>query len=360
MLPNESRAMPDGETAAADWSGRDYQRPLVACWLSLIVHLALLLTGVLLLRVGPLPTREEPAREVGIVLSQASSSPQVVEYFDETTADSGASGQAATSATIATGEATSLPDGASAPASSADIALPGDVAPLAESIEVGTASAIGLPAGRGPLDPTAGMAEILAEEAKRPRIAGPQGPQGEVSVFGSGTTRGHSFVFVIDRSQSMGSEGLGAIAAAEVELLQALEKLQSNHKFQVVAYNQAPTYLGERKLRAVNDETRHACRSFLENLAAYGSTDHERAIVSALQLKPDVLYLLTDGDPTLSPAQRKRIHEEARGHTRITCIQFGRIRPNEQATQTAMQALARENRGTYIFIDMTKPPTAKP
>jgi hypothetical protein len=161
-------------------------------------------------------------------------------------------------------------------------------------------------------------------------------------------------VFLIDRSHSMGSEGLGAIAAAQAELLAALEKLESNHSFQIVAYNQSPTYLRSRKLIPVDDDSRQAGRDFLATLAAFGATDHERAIISAMQLKPDVMYLLTDGDPVLTAGQRKRIREESGGRTTICCIQFGRIRPDDEATRTALEALARENRGSYAFIDMNK------
>jgi len=332
-----------------------YQRPLMAGWLSLMVHLVLIIGGVLWLRTQPLRSLEEPGRNVGIVLA-SSASPSDVQYFDEST-ESGAE-SSATDADSSTAETSTpvsaLPDAASKPASSAQIELPGAVAPAIEGVELDVANAKGGRAGRAILDPTAGMADILAAEARRPRAKGPQGPPGEVSIFGAGTTRGHSFVFVIDRSQSMGSEGLGAIAAAEVELLAALDKLQSNHQFQVVAYNQATTYFQQRKLVSVSDDSRLACREFLANLAAFGATDHERAIMSALQLKPDVLYLLTDGDPTLTPAQRKRIRDEARGRTTISSIQFGRIRPDEESTRKALESLARENGGTYVFVDMAK------
>jgi hypothetical protein len=198
------------------------------------------------------------------------------------------------------------------------------------------------------------IAEILAEEAKRPKSAGPVGPPGQVSLFGGGATRGHSFVFLIDRSQSMGSEGLGAIDAAKKELAAALNKLESNHKFQVVAYNQSPTYMHERRLLPVAGESRAWCEEFLDTLVAFGATDHERALVSALQLKPDVIYLLTDGDPALSAPQRKRIHDESHGRVTISCIQFGRIQPDDEATRRSLEALARENGGTYTFVDMGK------
>lgn len=336
---------------------RNYQRPLIAGWLSLIMHLTLLIASVLLLRVAPRLNVSESDRPVSIVLARTTST-QETQYFDEPLATSAAVNSSATAASTSSpdssSEANGLPSEVVPLPATSKIALPGALAPVIDGIELAVANATSGGPGKTMLDPTAGREEILAAEARRPKSKGPEGPQGEVGIFGGGTTRGHSFVFLIDRSQSMGSDGLGAIAVAEVELLAALEKLEANHQFQIVAYNQSPTYFHNRKLIPVDDDSRHAAREFLHTLVAFGATDHERAMMSALQLRPDVVYLLTDGDPVINASQRRRIHDETAGRTTISCIQFGRIRPDEQATRTALEALARDNRGSYVFIDMSK------
>lgn len=351
--------------ARAPHAAAAYSHRLIAGWLSLLVHLVVLLTGALWLRATSLPALEEPGREVGIVLAApGAASPPEVEYYDEATSDAFIASPTEASAgslnpVDATGDeshpSASLPAETPPMVASRPIDLPGNLPALADPVTPGVANVAGGVTGAVVIDPTAGKAEILAEEARRPRAAAPHGPPGEVNVFGSGGEQGHSFVFVIDRSQSMGSQGLGAIAAAQLELLAALDQLQSNHQFQVIAYNQGVTYLRGRKLLTVDAENRQACRTFLENLAAFGATNHIPALMSALQMQPDVLYLLTDGDPELTPAQRRRIREENRGGTKICCIQFGRHQPVDEATRTALQALARENGGSYTFIDMSSP-----
>jgi hypothetical protein len=329
-----------------------YQRPLIAGWLSMITHLVVIIAGILLWHTPSRMALEEGERPVSLVLAANPAASRETEYFDQTASAQAAAASASSPAT--SGAVSGLPSAAELPAGSSEIALPGRIAPL-EGITLPGASASGGPSGKAALDSSETIAAILAEEAKRPRgPSGPEGPQGEVGIFGTAPTRGHSFVFLIDRSHSMGSEGLGAIAAAQAELLAALEKLESNHSFQIVAYNQSPTYFLERKLIAVDDDSRRAGRDFLATLAAFGATDHERAIISTLQLKPDVMYLLTDGDPVLNASQRKRIREESGGRTVISCIQFGRIRPDDDATRAALEALARENRGSYAFVDMNK------
>jgi hypothetical protein len=329
------------------------QRPLIATGLSLAIHLVVLILGVLLLQIPARVSLEEGDRPVSIVLAARSASSAETSYFDETTSAATEPPASAQSASGPSGSA--LPDASSLPIPSSPIALPGAVTSLSEGVGIPTANVTGARSGgTAVLDSTEATAEILAAEAKRPRASGPVGPQGEMSVFGTAPTRGHSFVFVIDRSHSMGSEGLGAIAAAEKELLAGLEKLKENHQFQIVAYNQSPSYFRERKLISVSGDSLRAGREFLENLATFGATDHERALVSVMQLKPDVVYLLTDGDPVLTASQRKRIREESGGRTVISCIQFGRIRPDEEATRSALEALAKENRGSYVFVDMAR------
>ncbi len=328
---------------------------LLAAWcVSLLVHLAVMICGVLLIRpLAQLGGTAIPSRPVGIVLAAHTS--EKAEYFTEDdlaeTVET-ASASHASSASPAE-NSSGFPNSQSSP-TSPEIALPGKPVATAEGFELSTADLSASRGGKRGLDSAALTAEILAAEALRPRAKLPAGEQGTVNLFGSGEMQGHSFVFLIDRSQSMGGQGLGAIAAAQIELNAALERLEENHTFQVVAYNQAPTYFQERKLIAVNKASRAACREFLENLAAFGATDHERALVSALhQLHPDVLYLLTDGDPALTPGQRQRIAAQAKG-ARICVLQFGRIRPDDEATQASLQALARENNGTYLFVDVNK------
>ena len=47
---------------------------------------------------------------------------------------------------------------------------------------------------------------------------------------------GRRFVFILDRSQSMGGQGLGVLSQAQNELSEAISRLQENH--QLLIYNQ--------------------------------------------------------------------------------------------------------------------------
>jgi hypothetical protein len=203
---------------------------------------------------------------------------------------------------------------------------------------------------RIPISP-ADEAAILAEDALIPREQFPTGPTASVSLFGSPAAVGRSFVFVIDRSASMGGDGLGAIQAAAKEFQSQLEQLTSEQTFQVVAYNQAADFLTHRELMPATIENKRNLVQFVANLAAYGQTEHVRGLKAALRMKPEVIFLLTDGgDPVLTNAQLHEVRDEVAGRTAIHCLHFGRGPQSEP--NNFLSRLAAVNRGNYIYIDM--------
>jgi hypothetical protein len=201
--------------------------------------------------------------------------------------------------------------------------------------------------------PIAGdVGSFIAEEQSRLRANRPQGDATTVSLFGGQGAQGRSFIFLIDRSKSMGSEGLGALQAAEEELLRALQSLQPTHKFQIIAYHHQCAYLNRRELLPATEENKKMVAGFLGNLAAFGATEHELALQSALYHEPDVIYLLTDGgDPYLTEGQIRKITKLAGSQTAIHCIQFGF--GVLQSDNNFLSRLAAMNRGSFTYINMS-------
>ncbi len=198
-------------------------------------------------------------------------------------------------------------------------------------------------------DPTA----FIAAEQSRLRANRPYGSPATVKLFDGKTAEGRTFIFVIDRSKSMERVGLGALPAAEEELLVALRHLEPNHKFQVIAYNHDCIYLGRRELLPATEENKQALRGFLDGLAAFGATEHEMALQSALRHQPDVIYLLTDGgDPELSEAKLRKITKLAGTRTSIHCIQFGF--GAMESEDNFLKRLAAMNRGGYEYLDLSR------
>jgi len=251
-----------------------------------------------------------------------------------------------------TGENGGLAASSAPPPLAAGIQLPARVGEL----PAGEAIAAGLLPGRKPgmvrlPGSAADEAAILEEDARIPREKLPTGPTAQLSLFGSGVAEGRSFVFVIDRSKSMGGDGLGAIQAAAKELSAHLDRLSSEQTFQVVAYNEAPLFLTQRELLPATPENKERLIHFVANLPAFGQTEHWRGLVSALRMKPEVIFLFTDGgDPALTAGQLREIRQEAAGRTAIHCLHFGRGPRVGEAS--FLVRLAAENRGTYVYVGL--------
>ena len=182
------------------------RRRIPAWLLSLTLHLAAVLMGSLLVRGSQLPASgEEVSRPAVIVLARTTASAKT-NYFtpdekrsEETQSNVESSADASVSELDAT-----LPTADSPPSSPLARLpeLPGRLAQSGETIVLKPQSTGGSGKSISRLT-AADKAAILAEDAARPRSSGPMGPAAKVSLFGSGEAVGRSFVFLIDRSQSM-------------------------------------------------------------------------------------------------------------------------------------------------------------
>jgi hypothetical protein len=106
----------------------------------------------------------------------------------------------------------------------------------------------------------------------------------------------------------------------------------------------------QRQLLPATDENKGLVSEYVQQLAAFGGTDHFRALVAGLAFRPDVLVLLTDGGlPELNEGQINEITRYAR-QTQIHTIQFG-FGPMQTA-DNFLRRLAEINNGTYKYIDV--------
>jgi len=289
------------------------------------------------------------ARTDAIEPTAASSSVQSLEAMGD--AESMAATASAAADSLA-GEGSALPSGAIPPVIPGAALPQFDGVPLSDGSQVASVGSLA-GGGRPIVLPTAHEAEILAEEAARPKELPPKGIPARLSVFGAAAT-GRSFVFVIDRSESMGSSRLGAIAAAARELANSIESLSTDQFVQVVAYNQAASVYARRELMPASDENKRELLQFVRRIASAGGTEHNFGLQAALRLRPEVIYLFTDGgDPVPNALQIRAIRDQAAGRTQIHCIHFGR--GNEPPGDAEfLKRIAAENGGQYAYIDLNR------
>ena len=330
---------------------RQHQR---GAWgLSLVIHLAALLLAGLIWQSLPQPGPSKTIRTGGIVLAQDQGS-QETEYFDEQDLAAVAQGSSSAQPSNSSDNLQAQnPDSAvnESAVSLANLQLPGQERSRTSPSQV----ALGDPLATTKLSsqlPADRVSETFLEaERKRLQARKPVGPVGKVSLFGSEAAEGRSFVFVIDRSKSMGGQGLNALVAAQQQLQVALAGLLETHRFQIVAYNDKRVYFHPKVMVRVTQGNEARINEFFGNLLAVGGTDHEMAVLSGLRFKPDALFLLTDGGhPDLTAGQLTQIRKRAAGRTTIHTIQFG-LGPLSGDTNF-MQRLAQQNGGHFHYVNV--------
>ena len=194
--------------------------------------------------------------------------------------------------------------------------------------------------------------EEIRKEQRRLKSRQPKGDPVSINVFNGTNMSGRRFVFILDRSQSMGNSngGLGVLSRASTELSNAVSKLQGNHKFQVVAYHNRTVTISKRQLLDATDENKALVKPFLQRLAAFGGTEHNYGINAGLAFRPDSVVLLTDGGyPGISTTQLKQIRRIV-GKAEFHCIQFG-LGP-QQESANFMTRIASQCNGTFRYIDV--------
>lgn len=173
-----------------------------------------------------------------------------------------------------------------------------------------------------------------------------------ISVFGSGELTGRKFVFLIDRSKSMGEQGLRVLRNATSELVNGINALEENHFFQIIAYNDHITALRQRSLLQATNDNKNLVPEFMTNLLAYGGTNHLDAFYAAMSFNPDVILVLNDGGfPELNGGQIAELGRLS-GKTEIHALHFGLGNP--QSKNHFMQQVAEACSGTYRYIDVRR------
>jgi hypothetical protein len=195
---------------------------------------------------------------------------------------------------------------------------------------------------------------------------GPGGGGGSGGGSGGGVGRGigpgteffgarehaHSFAYVIDCSGSMAVQN--ALTVAQRELLRSLEQLPPDARFGVIFYNLSATIFtdsqGRQALMAATQANKARVRSLLAKVKPNGGTNHMSALRTALALRPEVIYFLTDAD-LMTSKDVEDILEEA-GATRIQAIEFG-VGP-DLGQSVPLRRLAAASGGTYRYLDITR------
>jgi hypothetical protein len=209
--------------------------------------------------------------------------------------------------------------------------------------------------GPGGLEAGGGSTAVGATGGGPPGARRGVGGTAKTGIFGV-EGEGYKFVYVFDRSYSMGGSGRSPLSAAKAELIASIKSLDKVHQFQIIFYNEQPKRFMQQefpnKLFFANDQNKRLAEGFIRGITAQGGTQHEDALLLAIGLQPDVVFFLTDADkPILWPGQLLNIKRRATGIV-INAIEFGYGPPSD--TENFLKQLARDNGGKHGYLDVTR------
>jgi hypothetical protein len=199
------------------------------------------------------------------------------------------------------------------------------------------------------------------------RVAGPgDGDAGPLAPFGKPQLGGgshlfppgrgpgaHSVAFLCDASGSM----LNKFASLRGELNQAVIRLTPIQSFGI-------TFFGEKQANTLNSqlvmatpENKLRATNFLEDVTPRGDTNPLPALELAFKQKPQLIFLLTDGDFPDNALVLTRIRQLNRdGHVKINTIAFVNEADVDTAFIALLKQIAKENGGTYKHVTQDELP----
>lgn len=305
----------------------------VPAWaVSMLLHVVLIIALALWMDRRPSGQGNQPDRAVGVAVAHRMADRTVYETVEadnsDTESDSNDSASAAAAAAAST-----------APSAAQPIDVDGLLAAITDT----------------PM-PDSGQGSGSALEAGDGAGAGPMtdgdggGPKASTMFFGASGS-GRRFAYVFDRSDSMNGKPLNAVKS---ELMRSMDLLGDGQSFQVIFYNNRPSYFeadGFTMLPA-SDSMKSRVKKFVRNIDAFGGTEHYDALRMALNLRPDVIFFLTDANiPQLNTRELDEIRNRCvEAGATIHAIEFGQepLAPKK----TFLRQLAQDNRGEYRYLNV--------
>jgi hypothetical protein len=166
-------------------------------------------------------------------------------------------------------------------------------------------------------------------------------PEEGVSFFGT-ASRGNKFVFIIDKSFSMSGSRL---AGAKKELCATLKGLKPTDRFMIYFFSDGAQAMPARAMLAGTPKNIQWAIDWVSGRSVDGGTNPTQALQWCFNLKPDTVWLLTDGQFADGPPLDAIAAGNRQLKARINTLAF-----HDTAGADILQRIARENDGTYRFV----------
>jgi hypothetical protein len=213
------------------------------------------------------------------------------------------------------------------------------------------------------LDPAANGAGAKVGDGVSGGRTGGDGDGLRTALPGGLSAVGRRFVFVIDRSASMNKPPpphTPAMEWAKDELIRSIKSLPQNASFQVVFYSDTvmtlPNPDRRKDLIPATDFSKEKAIQFVRDLDAEGGTNHRLGLDRAFELKPDVVFFMTDADDDRDDDLRRLIDYVSRLNRRKSdqqtpaSIHMIQIWHRNDSPTGVLSELAQRNNGAYKLI----------
>ena len=198
---------------------------------------------------------------------------------------------------------------------------------------------------------TAAPREKIATPPERTKIVekppAPKPEKPEVEFFQT-TVEADSVAYVVDYSSSMSGQ---RFQRAIEELKRSIGRLKPGQEFYVAFFNQGPLPMFNEpptSLHAATPRVLARLATWLNSISSQGGTQPEGALQIAGHLKPDVVYLLSDGEFNPISAATMRMF---RAHgIKVHTIAF-----ESSSGAHLLKQIAEQTGGTYRFVSANAP-----
>jgi len=167
------------------------------------------------------------------------------------------------------------------------------------------------------------------------------GSAGSVASFFGVEAKGDSFVYVVDCSSSMMGKKLWA---AKSELARSVATMDRRMKFFIIFYNTKHYAMGADGLVRASEQNKSLYFKWVDSVNSGGGTDPSSAMEVALSLRPDAIWLLSDGEFD------EQVCEVIRNNNPRRKVQVNTIAFYSQSGQGVLKRIAFENEGKYRFV----------
>jgi Mg-chelatase subunit ChlD len=169
-------------------------------------------------------------------------------------------------------------------------------------------------------------------------------PWGSESGFYGLGSDGQSLVYIVDCSDSMHENG--KFRRATAELMRTLESLTTKQKFFVIFFNNGAFPMDADGPVEATSENVEDLRRWLQHVVPGGGTDPMPALTYALALKPDAIFLLSDGEFDPLVIDDLRVQNQVKDKP----IPINTVSFYSREAVGIMKTIARQSGGKFRFV----------